>query len=162
MRTLFGTLSKARLGTSLAVQWLRLCASTAGAAGSIPGQGTKILRAAAWPKKNKNKKQKGKIRASRFPETSQRSSKKSRNRNYYIYTKTIAGVRLEDNPFHECRTSNLKRFYKVSFYSHHNIGLLTKPCNNGQGLLYPLRASDAEFGGYCLSRTPSQELPPKH
>ena len=31
--------------TSLAVQWLRLRASTAGGAGSIPGQGTKIPRA---------------------------------------------------------------------------------------------------------------------
>ena len=31
---------KAR-GTSLAVQWLGLCASTAGGTGSIPGQGTK-------------------------------------------------------------------------------------------------------------------------
>ena len=29
-------------GTSLAVQWLRLCASTAGGAGSIPGEETKI------------------------------------------------------------------------------------------------------------------------
>ena len=29
-----------RLGTSLAVQWLRLCASNAGGTGSIPGQGT--------------------------------------------------------------------------------------------------------------------------
>ena len=28
-------------GTSLVVQWLRLCASTAGGTGSIPGQGTK-------------------------------------------------------------------------------------------------------------------------
>ena len=33
-------------GTSLAVQCLRLCASTAGDAGSIPGQGTKIPHAA--------------------------------------------------------------------------------------------------------------------
>jgi len=31
------------LGTSLAVQWLRLHAPTAGGIGSIPGQGTKIL-----------------------------------------------------------------------------------------------------------------------
>ena len=30
------------LGTSLVGQWLRLCASKAGGAGSIPGQGTKI------------------------------------------------------------------------------------------------------------------------
>ena len=30
------------LGASLAVQWLRLCASTAGGMGSIPGPGTKI------------------------------------------------------------------------------------------------------------------------
>ena len=34
-------------GTSLVIQWLRLCASTAGGAGSIPGQGTDILHA-AW------------------------------------------------------------------------------------------------------------------
>ena len=32
-------------GTSLAVQWLRLCTSTAGGLGSNPGQGTKILHA---------------------------------------------------------------------------------------------------------------------
>ena len=31
-----------RMGTSLAVQWLGLHASTAGGMGSIPGQGTKI------------------------------------------------------------------------------------------------------------------------
>ena len=34
-----------RRGTSLAVQWLRLRNFTAGGAGSIPGQGTKILHA---------------------------------------------------------------------------------------------------------------------
>ena len=38
--------SKFPKGTSLAVQWLRLCASTAGGTGSIPGQGTKILHPA--------------------------------------------------------------------------------------------------------------------
>ena len=32
-------------GTSLAVQWLRPCASTAGYVGSIPDQGTKIPHA---------------------------------------------------------------------------------------------------------------------
>ena len=32
-------------GTSLAVQWLRLCPSNAGGKGSIPGQGTKIPHA---------------------------------------------------------------------------------------------------------------------
>ena len=32
-------------GSSLAVQLLRLCASTAGGVGSIPGRGTKILHA---------------------------------------------------------------------------------------------------------------------
>ena len=32
------------LGNSLVVQWLGLCASTAGGASSIPGQGTKILQ----------------------------------------------------------------------------------------------------------------------
>ena len=34
-------LQRAELGTSLAVQWLRLCFN-AGGVGSIPGQGTKI------------------------------------------------------------------------------------------------------------------------
>ena len=33
------------LGTSLAVQWLRLCASTAGGMGLIPGWGTKMSHA---------------------------------------------------------------------------------------------------------------------
>ena len=40
--------------TSLAVQWLRLHASTAGGTGSIPGQGTKILHAVR-PKPNQKK-----------------------------------------------------------------------------------------------------------
>ena len=35
------------IGTSLAVQWLRLCASNARGTGSIPGWGTKIPHA-AW------------------------------------------------------------------------------------------------------------------
>ena len=35
------------IGTSLAVQWLRLHTSTAGGTGLIPGQGTKIPHA-AW------------------------------------------------------------------------------------------------------------------
>ena len=37
-------------GTSLAVQWLGLRASTAGSSGLIPGQGTKIVHG-AWPTK---------------------------------------------------------------------------------------------------------------
>ena len=40
-------------GTSLAVQWLRLHASTAGVTGSIPGQGTKIPQAVQKTKKRK-------------------------------------------------------------------------------------------------------------
>ena len=43
------------LGASLAVQQLKLCASTAGGAGSIPGQGTKFLRAVAKKFKKKKK-----------------------------------------------------------------------------------------------------------
>ena len=42
-------------GTSLAVQWLGLGASTAGGPGSIPGQGTKIPQAARRGQKNKQK-----------------------------------------------------------------------------------------------------------
>ena len=41
-------------GTSLAVQWLRLRASTAGGTGSTPGRGTKIPHARR-PKKKKKK-----------------------------------------------------------------------------------------------------------
>ena len=37
------------------VQWLGLCASTAGGMGSIPGQGTKMLHAVCVAEKNKNK-----------------------------------------------------------------------------------------------------------
>ena len=40
-------------GTSLAVHWLRLRASTAGATGSIPAQGIKILHAAWCSQKKK-------------------------------------------------------------------------------------------------------------
>ena len=47
-------------GTSLAVQWLRLRASTAGVVGSIPGWGTKIPRAALCCQKQTNKKEKKK------------------------------------------------------------------------------------------------------
>ena len=42
-------------GTSLVVQWLRLCASNAGGVGSIPGLGTKIPHAVQWEQeKQKN------------------------------------------------------------------------------------------------------------
>ena len=39
------------LGSSLAVQWLGLSASTAAGTGSIPGWGTKIPHATQRPKK---------------------------------------------------------------------------------------------------------------
>ena len=48
-------LRKVRGGTSLAVQWLRLHASTAGGAGSIPGTGTKIPRATGYCQKKKDR-----------------------------------------------------------------------------------------------------------
>ena len=46
-------------GTSLVVQWLRFCTSTAGVVGSIPGWETKVPQA-TWQDKNKqiDKKQK--------------------------------------------------------------------------------------------------------
>ena len=43
------------LGTSLVVQWLGLCASTAGGEGSILGQGTKIPHAMCCGQKKKSK-----------------------------------------------------------------------------------------------------------
>ena len=39
--------------TALAVQWLRLSASTARGMGSTPGQGTEVLSAVVSPKKKK-------------------------------------------------------------------------------------------------------------
>ena len=42
-------------GTSLAVQWLELCTSTAGGLGLISGQGTKILHATQCIRKKKKK-----------------------------------------------------------------------------------------------------------
>ena len=51
--------SKQRERTSLVVQWLGLCTSTAGGTGSIPGWGTKILHASLGgqktPQNQKNK-----------------------------------------------------------------------------------------------------------
>ena len=47
-----------RVGASLLVQWLRLCAPSAGGAGSIPGQGTKISHA-AWCDQTNNDKVEG-------------------------------------------------------------------------------------------------------
>jgi len=51
------SVNKNKDGTSLAVQWLRLCASTAGSTASIPGQGIKILHTAPCSKKKKKKKE---------------------------------------------------------------------------------------------------------
>ena len=42
-----------RSGTSMAVQWLRLCAPIAGGVGLTPGQGTKILHATWYSQKFK-------------------------------------------------------------------------------------------------------------
>ena len=42
-------------GISLAVKWLRICATKAEGTGSIPGQGTKILCCMVWPKREKKK-----------------------------------------------------------------------------------------------------------
>ena len=43
----FGQLQSLYPGTSLAIWWFILCASTAGGTGSVPGQGTRILDAAS-------------------------------------------------------------------------------------------------------------------
>ena len=45
-------------GTSLVVQWLRLCAANAGDVGSIPGRGTKIPHD-TWPKDKNNNNNRG-------------------------------------------------------------------------------------------------------
>ena len=43
------------LANSLAVQWLRLHASNAGGAGSIPGRGSKVLHAVQCGQNKQNK-----------------------------------------------------------------------------------------------------------
>ena len=48
-------IEKSSTGNSLAVQWLRSHASSAGVSGSIPGQGTKIPHACHLAKKKKKK-----------------------------------------------------------------------------------------------------------
>ena len=48
-------LKKFTLGTSQVGQWLGLHAPSAGGTGSIPGQGTRILLAAQYGKKEKGK-----------------------------------------------------------------------------------------------------------
>ena len=55
------SLKKLKIGDFLTVQWLRLRASTAGGAGLIPGQGTKIPH--AMQSKKEKKKAKTKNRA---------------------------------------------------------------------------------------------------
>ena len=50
---MYNNLTLIILGSSLAVQWLRLRASTAGGAGLIPGQGTKIPHAVWHSQKKK-------------------------------------------------------------------------------------------------------------
>ena len=65
---------KLMTGTSLAVQWLRLCTSNAGGKGSVPSQGTEIPHA-VWRGKKKKKslgekpQQKGRSWAIRLRET---------------------------------------------------------------------------------------------
>ena len=47
------SVKKQSSGSSLVVQWLRLCASSAGGVGSIPGQGAKIPHATGYGQKLK-------------------------------------------------------------------------------------------------------------
>ena len=47
---------KVKIGNSLVVQWLGLCAFTAEGRGSIPGLGTKILASCAAARKKKKSK----------------------------------------------------------------------------------------------------------
>ena len=51
------TVFRKSLAISLVDQWLRLCASTSGGSGSIPGWKTKILHA-TQPKEGKKRKEK--------------------------------------------------------------------------------------------------------
>ena len=50
------TVNKVKWGTSLVVQWLRLCASSAGGPGSSPGRGTKNPHAVLLRQEKPNEK----------------------------------------------------------------------------------------------------------
>ena len=52
---------KYNMGTSLVIQWLRLCAPDAGGLGLIPGQGTRSHIPQLRPSTNKNKYEKKKV-----------------------------------------------------------------------------------------------------
>ena len=67
MQEELGVRLKVRQGTFLAVQWLRLLASTTGGAGSIPGWGTKIPHAAQCGQKEKKKKKESEARGAFGP-----------------------------------------------------------------------------------------------
>ena len=58
-------IKKKKIGTSLEVQWLRLCTPNTGSPGSIPGQVTRFHMTQAWPKKRKEKKRKNKNNCTR-------------------------------------------------------------------------------------------------
>ena len=53
-------IQKKKDGASLVIQWLGLCASTAGGMGSVPGQGTGIPHTSKWGQKRKRKRKKKK------------------------------------------------------------------------------------------------------
>lgn len=67
-------------GASPAVQWLRVCASTAGDVGLIPGRGTKIQQASE-PKKQREReeKRKKKRQGGRMAEQSKRLARERRD-----------------------------------------------------------------------------------
>ena len=64
-------------GTFLAVQWLRLCTSTAGVTGLIPGQGTKIPHAVQCSWKKKKEKERKRERSKTTPRILGLSSRKA-------------------------------------------------------------------------------------
>ena len=59
---MLGTIKITQRGSSLAVQWLGLSASTAEGLGLIPGRGTKIPQATWWGQKKRERKKKKQLR----------------------------------------------------------------------------------------------------
>ena len=93
------TLKWSILGTSLAVQWLRLHASTAGGMGSIPGGGTKIPQATGHGQKINNNNNKS------FCLKKQLILLCAFHLNKLFFNRLIVSIMFKEGPSKDCSTS---------------------------------------------------------
>ena len=103
------------IGTCMAVQRLRLCASTAGGTGSIPGWGTKSLHALLQGREKKKKKK--------------RPRKKKKERGVFVVPQRSSWLWMADGPGlilqGSCSWIPAPILIQASIWAH--LGLLTGP-----------------------------------